>query len=107
MLQDLYGEERSGLVTDRQERAAVGTTGVDWRQAVRPLDRACCCPAGPMFRIVMPATGGRGHPTDLLLCGHHYRVSRAALTAVGASVYDASGKLLDLHSPTSGFMPER
>jgi len=27
----------------------------------------------------------------LLLCGHHYRVSRAALYAVGADVYDQAG----------------
>jgi hypothetical protein len=31
---------------------------------------------------------------DLLLCGHHYRVSRAALRAVGADVYDRAGALI-------------
>jgi len=30
-------------------------------------------------------------PVDLLLCGHHYRVSRAALHAIGADVYDETG----------------
>ena len=29
---------------------------------------------------------------DLLLCGHHYRVSWQALAAVGATVYDLPGK---------------
>jgi hypothetical protein len=34
----------------------------------------------------MPATADRPHETDLLLCGHHYRVSRRALAAAGAVV---------------------
>jgi hypothetical protein len=33
----------------------------------------------------MPA---RPHSVDLLLCGHHYRTSCAALAAVGAVVMD-------------------
>jgi len=28
---------------------------------------------------------------DLLLCGHHYRVSQAALRAAGATAYDQAG----------------
>jgi hypothetical protein len=31
---------------------------------------------------------------DLLLCGHHYRVSQAALRAAGAVVYDEFGLLI-------------
>ncbi len=31
---------------------------------------------------------------DLLLCGHHFRVSQAALTAAGAAVYDDTGALI-------------
>jgi hypothetical protein len=34
----------------------------------------------------MPPTAARPHPVDLLLCGHHYRKSRAALDAAGAKV---------------------
>jgi hypothetical protein len=30
----------------------------------------------------------------LLLCGHHYRVSRPALEAIGADVYDQAGTLI-------------
>jgi hypothetical protein len=48
--------------------------------------RACCCPARPVVRVVMPPTAGRPHRTDLLLCGHHYRVSSKALAAAGATV---------------------
>ncbi|HEY5352426.1 MAG TPA: hypothetical protein VIK57_08210 [Streptosporangiaceae bacterium] len=42
----------------------------------------------------MPATAARPHPVDLWLCGHHYRVARAALATAGAGVqtvgHDAS-----------------
>jgi hypothetical protein len=57
-------------------------------------DRACCCQARPVVTAVVPP--GRGHPcpTDLLLCGHHYRISRAALQAIGADVYDQTGTLI-------------
>lgn len=34
----------------------------------------------------MPPTPARPRETDLLLCGHHYRASRAALAAAGAVV---------------------
>jgi hypothetical protein len=47
---------------------------------------ACCCPANAVVRVVMPAIAARPHPTELLLCGHHYRVSRQALAAAGATV---------------------
>jgi hypothetical protein len=49
---------------------------------------ACCCPAQAMVRVVMPPTATRPHETELLLCGHHYRVSRRALAAVHAAVYE-------------------
>jgi hypothetical protein len=42
----------------------------------------------------MPPTTARRHPVDLLLCGHHYRASQAALHAAGATVYDCSGTLI-------------
>ena len=57
-------------------------------------DRACCCPARPVVTVIMPPAPGRPRPVDLLLCGHHFRVSRAALTAAGAAVYDNSGALV-------------
>lgn len=58
---------------------------------VNVTDRACCCPARPVVRVIMPPGPGRPHPVDLLLCGHHYRVSQAALQAAGAAVYDETG----------------
>jgi hypothetical protein len=55
-------------------------------------DRACCCPADPVVRVIMPPAAGRPHSVDLLLCGHHYRVSRRALGAAGALVLPLPGK---------------
>jgi hypothetical protein len=39
----------------------------------------------------MPPVPGRSHQTEILLCGHHYRASRQALAAAGASVVDMTG----------------
>jgi hypothetical protein len=47
---------------------------------------ACCCPARPVVRVIMPATAERTHPVDLWLCGHHFRASLQALLAAGATV---------------------
>ena len=54
--------------------------------AARRADRACCCTAKPVIVALMPATPARPHVTDLLLCGHHYRISRRALALAGAVV---------------------
>ena len=58
-----------------------------WRE-----DRACCCPAQPVVRVIMPPTPQRPHSVDLLLCGHHYRVSRPALAAARARIENLPGK---------------
>ena len=47
-----------------------------------------------MVTVVIRAGRGRPHPVDLLLCGHHYRASLAALHAAGAAVYDNTGALI-------------
>ncbi len=39
----------------------------------------------------MPATAVRPHRTELLLCGHHYRVSRPALASANATVTELLG----------------
>ena len=56
-----------------------------------PASRACCCPAQAAVRVVMPPAPGRPGEADLLLCGHHYRVSRHALASAGATVRELSG----------------
>ena len=48
--------------------------------------QACCCVARSVVRVVMPPTAARLHETELVLCGHHYRVSCAALAAAHAAV---------------------
>jgi hypothetical protein len=76
----------------------------DLERAV-PLDvaaRACCCPARPVVTVVMPPTASRPHPVDLFLCGHHFRVSQAALRAGGAAVYDDTGLLIMAGTTGSG-----
>jgi hypothetical protein len=55
-------------------------------RAARRAERACCCTAKPMIVALIPPAPGRPHVTDLLLCGHHYRLSRRALAAAAAVV---------------------
>jgi len=72
--------------------AAAGGTEWAWRLAM--ADRACCCTARPVVVVVLPPTADRPHPTDLLLCGHHFHAARPALVAAGARVYGADGPLI-------------
>jgi len=67
-------------------------------------DQACCCVARAVVRVVMPPVADRPHETELLLCGHHYRVSRAALSAAGASVHELGENLAD---PSAWFHGDR
>jgi len=62
-----------------------------YRPARRHSERACCCSASPAVVAVIPGSGDRLAPTDLLLCGHHYRQSRRALAASRAVVLDLDG----------------
>jgi hypothetical protein len=50
--------------------------------------RACCCPARPVVKVIMPPTPERPRPVDLWLCGHHYRASLVALQIAGARIED-------------------
>ena len=68
-----------------------GSFAIDWR-AVRRAERACCCPGRPVVITIMPPAAARPHPTDLLLCGHHHRMSREVLAAAGAIVMDLNRK---------------
>ena len=75
----------------RATAADGGTARSEHERIEQALDtvivgRAGCCPARPVVRIIMPPTPARPHVTDLLLCGHHYRVSRKALARAHASV---------------------
>ena len=85
---------QAGLAGPDDELAGLG-------RRLTVADRACCCPARPVVTVIMLAAPGRPRPVDLLLCGHHYRVSRAALLAAGAAVYDEDGVLI----PDGGSQP--
>jgi hypothetical protein len=37
-----------------------------------------------MVRVLMPTAPGRPYRVDLLLCGHHFRLSQWTLAAAGA-----------------------
>lgn len=74
---------------------APGTTDDELpRRQIPVASRSCCCPAAPAVTVILPPAAARRHPADLLLCGHHYRASQAALRAAGAAVYDRSGALI-------------
>ncbi|MCW2948593.1 MAG: hypothetical protein JWR24_5310 [Actinoallomurus sp.] len=74
----------------------------DWDHPLASAARACCCPAWPAVTVVIPASPDRPRPADLLLCAHHYRVSREAVARVGATVYDASGVVIALPRAPAG-----
>ncbi len=65
--------------TPREDQAA-------WSRPHNLGDRACCCPARPVVRVLIPPAPARPHSADLLLCGHHYRTSCAALATAGAVI---------------------
>ena len=50
--------------------------------------------------MLIPPAFARPHSVDLLLCGHHYRASGAALAAAGAVIMDdrrSDGTILTEH----------
>jgi hypothetical protein len=48
-----------------------------------------------MVKVLIPPGSARPHSVDLLLCGHHYLVSRAALAAANAVAIDETGSVLE------------
>ena len=76
-------------------------TGVlDW-PAVRQANQSCCCIARPSVVVVLQPTYDRPHPTELLLCGHHFQRSRVALLADRALAFSLEGEHLPLTAPRS------
>jgi hypothetical protein len=66
-----------------------GGDATDLMATLTAADRACCCLAKPVVMVVLPPTARRAHVVDLLLCGHHYHVSKDALTAASAIIHDS------------------
>ncbi len=81
----------AALTRSRQEAPPPVGTAFGDLSAIRQAGRSCCCAAMPLVVAFIPASPGRPHRTDLLLCGHHYRASRHALAAAGATVVDLDG----------------
>jgi hypothetical protein len=79
---------------------AVAVNQATWSGPPRLADRSCCCPARPVVTVLIPPAAERPHPVDLLLCGHHYLMSRAALAAADAVAMDETGAILE-PAPTS------
>jgi len=87
----IFGRRRTVTRVDRA-RLAEELAGIC--MSIGTGEPACCCPARPVVRVVMPTTATRLEPVDLLLCGHHYRASQIALNASGAAVYDKQGAVI-------------
>ena len=51
--------------------------------------------AQAVVRVLMPPAKHRPNETELLLCGHHYRVSRPVLAAARAAVHELAGSSAD------------
>jgi hypothetical protein len=81
------GHSTPGAAADRPPRSQAPDDAVAWIKHAATAERACCCPSRPVAVAVFPPQPGRPRPVDLLLCGHHYRESRAALAAAGATIY--------------------
>jgi hypothetical protein len=89
-------------------KAAAGQA--EWFGPPRLAERSCCCPARPVVVVLIPPASARRHPADLLMCGHHYLSSRAALAVAGAIVVDETGAIVDLapvSRETRDFTPAR
>jgi hypothetical protein len=71
-------------------------TGViDW-PAVRRASQSCCCIARPSVVVVLQPTHDRPHPTEVLLCGHHFGRSRPTLLASRALAFSLDGEHLPI-----------
>jgi len=86
-----YQGQHGPVTSHVEERTVTPEPAAIYTPSRRYSNRACCCPARPAVIAVMPAANGRRAATELLLCGHHYRQSRQALTAKGAALLDVMG----------------
>ena len=48
-----------------------------------------------MVRVLMPATSDRPYRVELLLCGHHFRLSKWTLAAAGAVAHAIPGNFAE------------
>jgi hypothetical protein len=69
--------------------ASAGWAPQRWN-AVLPAERSCCCSAPPAVQAVLRPAADRPS-VELLLCGHHFRESRAGLAGNDAAFFDVHG----------------
>lgn len=73
-----------GSALDASESSAIGMERAD--NMVGWPARACCCPAKPVVKVLLPTLRQDSvHIVDLYLCGHHYRKSFNTLVDSGAT----------------------
>jgi hypothetical protein len=85
---NLYPSAGNDDAAAKQSPGSVASIPANMADLADLADQACCCPAQAMVRVILPPTATRPHETELLLCGHHYRVSRQALAAAHAAVLE-------------------
>jgi len=90
-------------VTSRQ---LPGNTAGSPAVSASPAHHACCCPAEAVVRIVMPPSPTCPQTADLLLCAHHYRVSRHALIVAEAAICELPGIPADVAEWIDSEAPE-
>jgi hypothetical protein len=83
----------------------VGTQVGHWRSLLVQAERACCCPGPPTVVVLLPPGPGRPGEVDLLLCRHHYRVSRKTLDVIGAAIFDPDDAPPDPEEPEAPAEP--
>jgi hypothetical protein len=76
-----------GHKTPEPARDQAADARPDWAPLFAQAELARCCSAWPTTVAVFAPRQGRSRPVDLLLCGHHYRASRASLAEAGAEFY--------------------
>lgn len=81
----------SEIAAARRGMPASAEPAAVYMPARRYAYRACCCAAKPAAIAIIREGNGRSAAADLLLCGHHYRRSRFALAARGATLLDIKG----------------
>lgn len=87
-----------GTAVAAVDTAMAAAYRIDWN-SLKVAGRSCCCPARPAVVAIMPPAPGRQHRTELLLCMHHFRVSRAALRAAGAVAVDLDRQVIRPDTP--------
>ncbi|HUJ07976.1 MAG TPA: hypothetical protein VLX31_17860 [Streptosporangiaceae bacterium] len=90
--------EQPGAQATTSDVTRPASPRIDW-EALKTARQACCCPARPAVIAIMPPGPGREHRTELLLCMHHFRLSRATLVAAGAVVVDLDRRIIPPDMP--------